>query len=183
MIRGKGEEHTDSRVPPFLRGDYRGVTPLMVRIFNRCSEKLKRQSLRNVMPQAEKLLWEKLRRRQVLGFRFRRQYSVEGYIIDFYCPELRLAIEVDGDSHFQKGSQEKDRRRQIQVEALGIHFFRVRNVEVFEHIDDILLALVRKVQELWGHGYAPPYSPPLVRGDESQVHTDVRVPPLLRRDD
>jgi very-short-patch-repair endonuclease len=75
------------------------------------------------MPQSEKLLWEKLRRRQVLGFRFRRQYSVGGYIIDFYCPELRLAIEVDGDSLFQKGSQGKDHRRQMQVEALGIHFF------------------------------------------------------------
>ena len=128
----------------------------MTKIFNKSSEKLKRQSLRNVMPRAEQLLWKKLRRRQVLGYRFRRQYSVEGYVIDFYCPELKLAIEVDGDSHFQKDSQEKDYQRQVQVEALDIHFLRLRNVEVFQHLDDILVALGRKVQELELRHMAPP---------------------------
>ena len=132
----------------------------MTKIFNKSSEKLKRQSLRNAMPRAEQLLWKKLRRRQVLGYRFRRQYSVEGYVIDFYCPELKLAIEVDGDSHFQKGSQEKDYQRQVQVEALDIHFLRLRNVEVFQHLDDILVALGRKVHELEHRHMDPPAVPP-----------------------
>ena len=64
---------------------------------------------------------------------------------------------MDGDSHFQKDSQEKDYQRQVQVEALDIHFLRLRNVEVFQHLDDILVALGRKVQELELRHMDPPW--------------------------
>jgi very-short-patch-repair endonuclease len=107
------------------------------------------------MPRAEALLWAKLRRKQILGYRFRRQYSVERYVIDFFCPALKLAIEVDGDSHFQKGSQHKDRSRQTFLESFGIHFFRIRNVEVFEHLDDIVLAIGRRIQDLERTKFTP----------------------------
>jgi len=76
----------------------------MSRVYNRSSEKTKRQLLRRVMPKAEQVLWSKLRRRQMLGYKFRRQYSIEAYVVDFYCPAARMAIELDGDSHFQQGS-------------------------------------------------------------------------------
>ncbi len=55
------------------------------------------------MPEAEVILWSKLQSRQVDGLKFRRQYSVGRFVVDFYCSELKLAIEVDGDSHFQGG--------------------------------------------------------------------------------
>jgi very-short-patch-repair endonuclease len=68
----------------------------MTNIFNRTDEKDKRRKLRNNMTNAEKLLWERIRRRQIRNKRFLRQFSVGKYVIDFYCPEIKLAIEVDG---------------------------------------------------------------------------------------
>ncbi len=71
----------------------------MTEFFNRTSEKSKRQDLRNDATSAEKLLWSKLKGKQLLGVKFRRQYSVGPYILDLYCPSCRLAIELDGESH------------------------------------------------------------------------------------
>jgi very-short-patch-repair endonuclease len=68
----------------------------MARLYNRRSQKATRQRLRREVPKAEEILWSKLRRRQMLGYKFRRQYSIEAFVVDFYCPVLRLAIEVDG---------------------------------------------------------------------------------------
>jgi very-short-patch-repair endonuclease len=99
------------------------------------------------MPSAESLLWSKLRRRQLLGYKFRRQYSVGTYVVDFYCAELRLAIEVDGDSHFQGGAQAKDKGRESFIKSFGIDFLRFRNVEVFEQLDDVLNAIARRLQQ------------------------------------
>jgi very-short-patch-repair endonuclease len=85
---------------------------LMTELYNKTSEKEKRRSLRNNMPPAEKIVWEKLRNRQIEGCKFRRQYSIDRFVIDFYAPELKLAIEIDGDSHFQDGAQVYDYCRQ-----------------------------------------------------------------------
>ena len=84
----------------------------------------------------------------MLGFKFRRQYSAATYVVDFYCPTARLAIEVDGDSHFQKGSAARDEARQAAIESFGIHFLRFRNVEVFEHLDVVLTAIGRHLPQL-----------------------------------
>ena len=64
------------------------------------------------MPKAEVILWEKLSRKQMHGYKFRRQYGVDQYILDFYCPRLKLAIEIDGDSHFVTGAEDYDKERQ-----------------------------------------------------------------------
>jgi very-short-patch-repair endonuclease len=72
----------------------------MAELYNRTSEKNKRQLLRNNMTQAETKLWSQLKEKQIEGCKFRRQYSVAQFVIDFYSPEMKLAIEVDGDSHF-----------------------------------------------------------------------------------
>ena len=74
---------------------------LMTEIFNQSTEKSIRQELRNSMPTAEVILWTRLRGRQLLGCKFRRQYSVGAYVMDFYSPEVKLGIELDGDSHFR----------------------------------------------------------------------------------
>ena len=71
--------------------------------FNQDSEKEKRQRLRNTMPDAEVILWSRLKGRQILGCKFRRQHSVGPFVMDFYSPEIRLAIELDGDSHYREG--------------------------------------------------------------------------------
>jgi very-short-patch-repair endonuclease len=96
----------------------------------------------------------------MMGYKFRRQYSVGAYVVDFYCAELRLAIEVDGDSHFQNWSQARDRDREAFIKSFGIDILRVRNVEVFEQLNDVMDAIARKALEY----RKPPCSPPLSKG-------------------
>jgi very-short-patch-repair endonuclease len=115
------------------------------------------------MPSAESVLWSKLRRRQLLGYKFRRQYSVGTYVVDFYCAELRLAIEVDGDSHYKDGTLARDQAREAFIRSFGIDFLRFRNVEVFEQLSDVLDAIARRVLE----ERKTPYSPPLSKGRRS----------------
>jgi len=78
------------------------------------------------MGAAEKRLWTLLRRGN-LGFRFRRQYPVAGFILDFYCPETKVAVEVDGDFH----DKEKDAIRDAKLAALGILTVRVCTSELY----------------------------------------------------
>jgi len=132
-------------------------------IYTRNTEKELRQSLRAEMPSAESVLWSKLRRRQLLGCKFRRQYSVGTYVVDFYCAELRLAIELDGDSHYESGAQARDKERERFIKSFGIDFLRFRNVEVFEQLNEVLDSIARTALK---HP-KPPCSPPLSKGGRS----------------
>src|SRR5262245_32312008 len=102
----------------------------MAEIFNRTSEKQKRCELRNKMPVAEALLWTKLRNRQLLNCKFRRQYSVGPCVLDFYTTEVNLGIELDGESHFVDGAQSRDLQRQQYIERIGIKILRFLNPDV-----------------------------------------------------
>jgi very-short-patch-repair endonuclease len=115
--------------------------------FNKISEKEKRRSLRKNMPKSEVILWSKLKNKQMQGKRFLRQYSVDQYVLDFYCPELKLAIEVDGDSHFVTGAQEYDRDRQEYIESFGIRFLRFTNADVCENIDGVCQVIFNKIEK------------------------------------
>ena len=97
-----------------------GVEKTMSKVFNRTSEKGKRKQLRKAMPEAEVILWSRLKNRQIVGTKFRRQYSIGKYILDFYCVEKKLTIELDGESHFAEGAQEKDETRQKWIEHFGL---------------------------------------------------------------
>jgi very-short-patch-repair endonuclease len=107
-------------------------------IFNLESTKSTRQMLRNNMAQPEVILWSKLKGKQLDGFKFRRQYGIENFVIDFYCPQVKLAIEIDGDSHFSENSQEKDKWRQKIIEKYGINFLRFTNIEINENLTGVL---------------------------------------------
>ncbi len=113
----------------------------MTKIYNKSTEKQKRSQLRNRMPSAEAILWSKLQKRQVLGFKFRRQYSVGAYVLDFYCPDAKLAVEIDGDSHFQENAHEYDSSRQASIEQLGICFLRFNNLEIHKNLFGVLEAI------------------------------------------
>jgi very-short-patch-repair endonuclease len=117
----------------------------MAEYFNRKNQKLKRQDLRNAMPTAEVLLWIKLKGRQFLGCKFRRQYSVGAFVIDFYSPEIKLGIELDGDSHFQPGAREHDQERQVYIESFGIKIVRFLNSDIYENLDGVLYAIEREI--------------------------------------
>ena len=80
------------------------------------------------------------------GERFLRQYSVDQYVLDFYCPKLKLAIEIDGDSHFMQGAQEQDKARQQHIEAFGIHFLRFTNEDVYKNIDGVCQRIFDEIE-------------------------------------
>jgi very-short-patch-repair endonuclease len=107
----------------------------LTQLYNKVSERDKRRSLRTNMPQAEGLVWARLRDRQVEGYKFRRQYSVGAFVVDFYCPELKLAIEIDGPSHRMDGVPEYDAQRQLFLEGKGITVLRVTNARVYQDLD------------------------------------------------
>ncbi len=115
----------------------------MTKHYNKTSEKEKRRTLRKNQTYAEKILWKNLRNRQLLGIKFRRQYSVDHFVIDFYAPELKLAIESDGSIHELEDQKEYDKARQEYLENFGITFIRITNKELlgnpnkaFERIED-----------------------------------------------
>ena len=120
----------------------------MTKVFNKGSEKEKRRLLRNNMPKAEILLWSKLKGRGLSGFKFRRQYGVNKFVLDFYCPELKLAIEIDGDSHFMKGAKESDLERQEMIESYGIVFLLFTNTDIYENMNAVLERTAKFAMEL-----------------------------------
>jgi very-short-patch-repair endonuclease len=105
--------------------------------------KERRRSLRNNMPKAEVLLWTRLKSKQLHGIKFRRQHSIGPYVLDFYCSTLKLAIEIDGDTHAGEQEAEKDRKRQRYIESFGIRFVRFTNFQVIENIESVLEEIVR----------------------------------------
>jgi very-short-patch-repair endonuclease len=100
------------------------------------------------MPLAEVILWNSLKRRQLESYKFRRQYSVENFVIDFYCPELKLAIEVDGDSHYIDIAEFSDQKRQSHIEFFGIQFLRFTNREVYENLEGVLSKIVNRIKQI-----------------------------------
>ena len=114
--------------------------------FNNPGTAERRKELRNNMPNAEWILWHKLKGKQLNGFKFRRQYGVGSFIIDFYCPEARLAIEIDGNSHFEDGAKQYDKRRQHFIERFKIKFLRFTNDEVEGHLEDVLDKIINEVK-------------------------------------
>ncbi|HLC90080.1 MAG TPA: endonuclease domain-containing protein [Patescibacteria group bacterium] len=113
------------------------------KIFNKSSEKRTRQKLRNEMTPAEKKLWYYLKNKQLGGYKFRRQQGIGQYIVDFYCPRLKLIIEIDGDTHFEEKMMRYDFERQRQIESLGIKFLRFTNLDIYENIESVLEEVIR----------------------------------------
>lgn len=120
----------------------------MTRIFNKSSMKERRQVLRRNMPEAEVILWSRIRQKQIEGFRFRRQYSVGSYVLDFYCPELKLAIEVDGESHFHHDIEEYDKEREDEIKGLGIQILRFENNEIYKNLYGVLQMIDEKIASI-----------------------------------
>jgi len=85
---------------------------------------------------SEHIIWNALRNRNFSQLKFKRQYVLKGYVLDFYCPELKLAVEIDGSVHNDK--KKEDINRQSILENLGITFYRIKSRNVESNIDDVL---------------------------------------------
>lgn len=96
------------------------------------------RDLRNNMTDAEKLLWSKLRNKQILGLQFYRQKPLLNYIVDFYCPSANLVIECDGSQHFTEDGLEADRVRGDALAQLGMKVLRFDNGQVVRQLDNVV---------------------------------------------
>ena len=105
--------------------------------YNPRLKKLAKQ-LRENMTMAEAVLWRGLRNKQIMGYDFDRQRPVDEYIVDFYCKDIQLVIEVDGISHYNQEAWEADQKRQSRLENLGITFLRFDEQDVWHNCDAVL---------------------------------------------
>ena len=105
----------------------------MAQLHNLNSLKPIRKHLRNNTTSAEATLWTILKNKQVSDYKFRRQHSVGKYVLDFFCPLLQLAIELDGESHAELVNIARDADRDDWLKQQGITVFRYENCRVFEY--------------------------------------------------
>jgi very-short-patch-repair endonuclease len=99
---------------------------------------------------SEVLLWNELKNGKMKGKDFHRQKPIINFIADFFCPELKLVIEIDGNSHDKENAYDKDRERQQKIERLGIHFLRFNDIDVKRNMPGVL-----SVIEQWIEGHTP----------------------------
>jgi len=117
-------------------------------IFNKTNLKKKRQYLRNNATSAESLLWEELRKRKLLDLKFRRQYSVNKYILDFYCPEKHLAVELDGEVHISQERKIQDKIRNQYLLTVGIKTIRFKNEMILENVNSVVEIIKSEILNL-----------------------------------
>jgi very-short-patch-repair endonuclease len=105
------------------------------------------RQLRNNSTLSELLLWNELKNGKMKGKDFHRQKPIMNYIVDFFCPELALAIEIDGNSHDSKNAYQKDAERQREIEGLGIQFLRFNDLDVKRNMPGVLSVIVQWIEE------------------------------------
>jgi very-short-patch-repair endonuclease len=125
----------------------------------------KSRALRRSETIAEKKLWDLLRNRQLLNVKFRRQFSVSHYIIDFYSPKCRLGIEADGGQHYDEDEKQKDEIRTEELSKFGIKILRFSDYEILNNIEGV----VEVIQEEIGKLIISPHLDPLPRGERRGV--------------
>jgi very-short-patch-repair endonuclease len=105
---------------------------------------LKRR-LRSNMTGPEARLWSRLRARQLQGLKFRRQHGIGPYIVDFYCPEQFLVVEVDGDSHAEMDQIVRDKQREQYLQSLGLRVIRYINDDIMKNLGGVLEDLAERI--------------------------------------
>ncbi len=115
----------------------------MKHIFNTKEVTPIRQALRNRMPKPEMVLWKLIRARQLKNYKFRRQFSIGRYVLDFYCPKLKLGIELDGESHYTKEAIANDAIRQEVIENFDVTLLRFTNTDVMENSEGVVIEITK----------------------------------------
>ena len=105
------------------------------------------RQLRNNSTLSEVLLWNELKNGKMKGKDFHRQKPIMNFIADFFCPELALVIEIDGNSHDKENAYEKDRERQREIEGLGIQFLRFNDLDVKRNMTGVLSVIEQWIEE------------------------------------
>ena len=119
------------------------------------------RELRKEKIDAEIKIWQLLRNRRILGYKFRRQYWIKPYIVDFICIEKKLIIEIDGCQHME--NEKYDENRTKQLSTLGFKVIRFWNNEVYEHINEVMDVIYQNLK----HPH-PPYGHLLPQAGEGE---------------
>jgi very-short-patch-repair endonuclease len=106
----------------------------------------KARELRKNMTQAEKKLWQHIRKKEIMGTRFRRQHPIDRFILDFYCNDARLVIELDGEYHNEEDQKEYDEGRTHELMEMGLEIIRFTNDEVESDIVHVLEKIKEKLK-------------------------------------
>ncbi|OFY66282.1 MAG: hypothetical protein A2V64_02225 [Bacteroidetes bacterium RBG_13_43_22] len=109
----------------------------------------KARKLRNNMTKAEIILWSRIRSKQIGGFKFRRQYPILDFITDFYCHDLKLIIEVDGEVHTLLSQIESDNYRNKMLRMNGYHVLHFTSREIETELNHSLLKIKLFINEIW----------------------------------
>jgi len=131
------------------------------------------RELRKRLTPAEKLVWDRLRKRQLKGLKFRRQHPIGPYIVDFYCAALRLVVEIDGGYHQERGEEDAERSAYLRDE--GYHVVRFDNRDVLENLEGVM----KRIGDVTGTGSPSPPAPlpPRERGARRAEGTDSQQTP------
>ncbi|OGD78761.1 hypothetical protein A2368_04295 [Candidatus Collierbacteria bacterium RIFOXYB1_FULL_49_13] len=116
----------------------------VTRVNNLKLMKLRRQELRKNQTMVEQLLWSRLRRSQ-MGYKFKRQFSIGPYVVDFYCPGKKLAVELDGGQHIDR--KQYDEYRSEYFSTMGIRVIRYWNNQVTQEIDNVIDDIQRHLED------------------------------------
>ena len=105
------------------------------------------QLLRQDMTLAEKILWNELRNKKLLGIKFRRQHALDQYVADFYYHELKLVIEIDGGIHLNVEQRKKDRERSTELAKIDISVMRLKNEDIFKRLEWTLEQIKKQIKK------------------------------------
>ena len=115
-------------------------------LFNKHEMLPYRRKLRKGMTAAEVTLWVMIKNEQLVGEWFRRQFSIGRFVVDFYCPKYKLAIELDGAGHFTEAGQQYDKERTEYLNSVGVKVIRFENLEVFNYPMQVLEEIKKQLK-------------------------------------
>ena len=117
------------------------------------------RKLRKEMTDAERLIWRKIRCKQLNGCQFNRQKPIDKFIVDFYCCRAMLAVEIDGGQHYEEENMEKDNLRDARLKQLGIKVLRFTNLDVLNNIEGVIMKIQKGLN---------PSQPPFKKGGDDK---------------
>ncbi len=117
--------------------------------------------LRKNQTDAERKLWSLLRNRQLADVKFRRQFSIDRYIIDFYSPEYKIGIEADGGQHYSDEGEVKDKLRSNKLNEYGIQILRFSNLDILKNIEGVYEVILNTVEKIKRNKKHPHQNQPL----------------------
>lgn len=147
---------------------------LTMTIHNKIELKQLRQNLRKGLTPAEVRLWKYLKDSQLEGRKFRRQHSIGQFIIDFYCPEEKLAIELNGNIHFNPINENHDLDKKKYLNSLNIKVIEFKNREIFEKLEIVLGIIKSNFRE-----FTTP-TPPKIGEDTEKLENYYNIPQVTR---